>query len=110
MALIGWFFADLLYRRKPGMADRLVERASGVYSLLVNKYWIDQVYNAVIVTPLLVLAVIFCGAQSIAESSTVASAWQQAASAASARWSNACNPETFVPMQDGWQSAQAPSS
>ena len=29
MALIGWFVADLLYRRKPGMADQLVERASG---------------------------------------------------------------------------------
>ncbi len=56
MALIGWFFADLLYRRKPGMADRLVERARGAYSLLVNKYWVDQVYNAVIVTPLLVFS------------------------------------------------------
>ncbi len=53
MALIGWFVADLLYRRKPGMADRLVERLSGLYGLLVNKYWIDQVYNAVIVAPLL---------------------------------------------------------
>jgi NADH-quinone oxidoreductase subunit L len=53
MALTGWFVADLLYRRKPGMADRLVERASGLYGLLVNKYWIDQVYNAIIVAPLL---------------------------------------------------------
>jgi NADH-quinone oxidoreductase subunit L len=53
MALIGWFAADLLYRRKPGMADRLVERIGGLYALLVNKYWIDQVYNAVIVAPLL---------------------------------------------------------
>jgi NADH-quinone oxidoreductase subunit L len=35
------------------MADRLVERLRGVYALLVNKYWIDQVYNALIVTPLL---------------------------------------------------------
>ena len=56
MALIGWFFADLIYRRKPGMADQLVERLRGVYALLVNKYWIDQVYNAVIVTPLLVFS------------------------------------------------------
>jgi NADH-quinone oxidoreductase subunit L len=56
MALIGWFFADLLYRRKPGMADRLVERAGGVYSLLVNKYWIDQIYTGLIVAPLLFLS------------------------------------------------------
>jgi NADH-quinone oxidoreductase subunit L len=53
MALIGWFVADLFYRRKPGMADRLVARIGGLYTLLVNKYWIDQVYNAVIVAPLL---------------------------------------------------------
>jgi NADH-quinone oxidoreductase subunit L len=55
MALIGWFFADLLYRRKPGMADRLAERASGAYGVLLNKYWIDQIYNGVIVAPLLFL-------------------------------------------------------
>ena len=53
MALTGWFVADLLYRRKPGMADQLVARIGGVYGLLVNKYWIDQVYNALIVAPLL---------------------------------------------------------
>jgi NADH-quinone oxidoreductase subunit L len=56
MAAIGWFFADLLYRRKPGMADQLAERIRGVYALVVNKYWIDQVYNAIIVTPLLVFS------------------------------------------------------
>jgi NADH-quinone oxidoreductase subunit L len=53
MAGIGWFFADLLYRRKPGLADQLVERVQGLYSLLVHKYWIDQIYTALIVTPLL---------------------------------------------------------
>jgi NADH-quinone oxidoreductase subunit L len=56
MGLIGWFIADLFYRRKPGMADRLAERAGGVYALLVNKYWIDQIYNALIVAPLLFLS------------------------------------------------------
>jgi NADH-quinone oxidoreductase subunit L len=56
MALIGVFFADLLYRRKPGMADQVVDRARGLYGLLVNKYWIDQIYNAVIVAPLLFLS------------------------------------------------------
>ena len=56
MALIGVFLADLLYRRKPGMADTVVERARGVYQLLLNKYWIDQLYNAVFVAPLLFLS------------------------------------------------------
>jgi NADH-quinone oxidoreductase subunit L len=53
MAVTGWFVADLFYRRKPGMADRLVARLGGLYGLVVNKYWIDQVYNAVIVAHLL---------------------------------------------------------
>ena len=56
MAAIGWFFADLLYRRKPGLADQWVERVRGLYSLLVHKYWIDQIYTAVIVTPLLFIS------------------------------------------------------
>ena len=38
------------------MADQLVDRARGLYGLLVNKYWIDQIYNAVIVAPLLFLS------------------------------------------------------
>ena len=56
IALIGWFLADLLYRQKPGMAERIAERAHGAYSVLLNKYWIDQLYNAMIVAPLLFLS------------------------------------------------------
>jgi NADH-quinone oxidoreductase subunit L len=52
-AAIGWFFAYLLYCRKPGLADRIAERAGAGYRLLEHKYWIDQIYTAVIVTPLL---------------------------------------------------------
>jgi len=52
-ALSGWFFADLFYRRKPGLAGRWVENARGIYSLLVHKYWIDELYSAVIVKPTL---------------------------------------------------------
>jgi NADH-quinone oxidoreductase subunit L len=53
MAAIGWFFAYLLYCRKPGLADRIAERAGGAYRLLEHKYWIDQIYSALIVAPLL---------------------------------------------------------
>jgi NADH-quinone oxidoreductase subunit L len=56
MALTGWFIADLMYRRKPGMADSIAQRVGGVYSLVFNKYWIDQIYQAVIVAPLLFLS------------------------------------------------------
>ncbi len=53
MAVIGWFFADLLYRRKPGLADTHRRAPGGGYRLLEHKYWIDQIYSAVIVRPLL---------------------------------------------------------
>jgi NADH-quinone oxidoreductase subunit L len=56
MGLIGVFLADLIYRRKPGMAERLAERARGLHALLFNKYWIDQIYTGVIVAPLLFLS------------------------------------------------------
>ena len=52
MALIGWFFADLFYRRKPELPVRLAESARGIYSLLLNKYWVDQFYSALLVVPL----------------------------------------------------------
>jgi NADH-quinone oxidoreductase subunit L len=52
-AAVGWFFAYLLYCRKPGLADQIAERAGAAYRLLEHKYWIDQIYTAVIVTPLL---------------------------------------------------------
>jgi NADH-quinone oxidoreductase subunit L len=55
-AAIGWFFADLFYRRKPGLPAQLVENARGAYSLLVHKYWIDEIYSGVIVTPLLLFS------------------------------------------------------
>jgi NADH-quinone oxidoreductase subunit L len=56
MALLGWFVADMMYRRKPGMADRVAESARGLYSLVFHKYWIDQIYQAAIVSPLLFLS------------------------------------------------------
>jgi NADH-quinone oxidoreductase subunit L len=56
MGLLGWFVADLMYRRKPEMPARLVERIGGLYNLVFHKYWIDQIYQALIVSPLLFLS------------------------------------------------------
>ncbi|HEV2275778.1 MAG TPA: NADH-quinone oxidoreductase subunit L, partial [Acidobacteriaceae bacterium] len=56
MALVGWFFADLFYRRRPGLPVQLAERARGAYSLLINKYWVDEIYSRLIVVPLLFLS------------------------------------------------------
>ena len=55
-ALLGWWLADLMYRRKPQMADRAEQNAKPLYTLIWNKYWVDQIYGAVIVRPILVLS------------------------------------------------------
>jgi len=56
MVIAGWLFADMTYRRGTLGADRMSELAGGVfYRLSLNKYCVDQVYNAAIVQPYLAL-------------------------------------------------------
>ena len=52
----GWFAAYLMYVRKPELPGKLAKQFSGVYSLVLNKYWIDELYTAVVVRPLTVFA------------------------------------------------------
>jgi NADH-quinone oxidoreductase subunit L len=55
-ALLGLFVACLWYVRKPGTAASLAKKYAPLYSLLDHKYWVDEIYSAVIVTPLLILS------------------------------------------------------
>jgi len=50
---IGWFIAHLMYFMKPEVPKQLAARLHGLYELLLNKYWVDQLYGAVIVAPVL---------------------------------------------------------
>jgi len=45
---IAWYF----FRANPAAADAAAERASGLRTLLVNKYYVDEVYDAAIVQPI----------------------------------------------------------
>jgi NADH-quinone oxidoreductase subunit L len=56
VALEGWLIADKYYRRKPERPAALVAAMPGVYKLLVNKYYVDEIYNFVFVKPLLALS------------------------------------------------------
>lgn len=56
VALLGWFFADLMYRRKPRMADTAEQKVQPLYKLVWNKYWIDEIYFGLIVSPLLAIS------------------------------------------------------
>ncbi|MHB1840348.1 MAG: NADH-quinone oxidoreductase subunit L [Acidobacteriaceae bacterium] len=53
VALFGWWLADLMYRRKPQLADNAEQKTKPLYMLIWNKYWVDQIYGAVIVGPIL---------------------------------------------------------
>jgi NADH-quinone oxidoreductase subunit L len=52
VALLGWYIADLFYRRKPERPAQLVAEIPGAYKILVNKVYVDEIYSAVIVKPL----------------------------------------------------------
>ena len=50
--LAGIALAWLFYVRRPGLADEWAARLGGLYTLVYNKYFVDEVYDAAIVTPL----------------------------------------------------------
>jgi NADH-quinone oxidoreductase subunit L len=54
-ALIGFYVAYVFYFRKPGTASALAERGKTAYTVLANKYWVDEFYNNFVVIPLLML-------------------------------------------------------
>jgi NADH-quinone oxidoreductase subunit L len=52
-AFIGFLLAWWLYLRRPETPERLAERFRALYRVLVGKYFIDELYAAIIVRPLL---------------------------------------------------------
>ena len=56
MAFGGWLLADLIYRRKRLSAEAFSSLFDGkLYELVLNKYYVDEIYWTVIVGPYLVL-------------------------------------------------------
>ena len=51
-ALIGIFIAYSFYLRRPETPHRLAARFPSLYKLSANKYYVDQIYGAVFVNPL----------------------------------------------------------
>jgi NADH-quinone oxidoreductase subunit L len=52
VALSGFYFAYVLYYKKPGTAAELASRAKPAYTVLANKYWVDEIYSNFLVIPL----------------------------------------------------------
>ncbi len=53
VSLAGLAAAYLFYFRKPGTAAALARRAPALYSLVQNKFYIDELYHNFLVTPIL---------------------------------------------------------
>jgi NADH-quinone oxidoreductase subunit L len=49
--LLGIAAAWFVYVARPGLADRIAGRFRGAYNLLLNKYWVDEVYDATVIEP-----------------------------------------------------------
>jgi NADH-quinone oxidoreductase subunit L len=52
VALIGIALAWIFYLQNPGLPARLAESLRGLYRLLLDKYYIDELYNLFISRPL----------------------------------------------------------
>jgi NADH-quinone oxidoreductase subunit L len=49
IALAGMLLARQFYLRNPALPERLMNRFRGLYITLLNKYWVDEIYDALIV-------------------------------------------------------------
>jgi NADH-quinone oxidoreductase subunit L len=56
IALSGWALAHYMYKIKPELPVRLHERFKGAYDVLWNKYYVDELYDYIIVKPTLWVA------------------------------------------------------
>jgi NADH-quinone oxidoreductase subunit L len=52
-ALSGWWLAYLLYYKRPELPQRIADSLGGFYQTVVHKYYIDELYAAVFVKPLI---------------------------------------------------------
>jgi NADH-quinone oxidoreductase subunit L len=56
MSTAGLLLARFLYLSRPDLPPRIATSFAGVQRLLVNKYWVDEIYDALIVRPLVLIS------------------------------------------------------
>ena len=61
VALLGLFVAYVLYYKKPGTAASYAQKFPALYRLVENKFYVDEIYQAVLVTPLLMFSRLILG-------------------------------------------------
>jgi len=55
-AALGLALAWLLYKHRPELPDRIAASLHGLYQAVANKYWIDELYAAIFVKPLIAIS------------------------------------------------------
>jgi NADH-quinone oxidoreductase subunit L len=61
VALVGWLLAYLFYRERSTIPARVAGALPHSYKLLANKYYVDELYGAAVVKPLLGVSRYFLG-------------------------------------------------
>ena len=51
IGVAGWLTAHYFYKLKPEQPDLLMNRMKGAYTLILNKYWVDEAYDKAFVEP-----------------------------------------------------------
>jgi len=59
VVLIGLIIVHRIYLKRPDIASTLAKRFSRAYRVLFNKYYIDEIYHAIIVNPFIKISDIF---------------------------------------------------
>ncbi len=52
LVLIAIFLARKIYNQTPALSTRLRESMSGAHKVLLNKYYVDEIYGAIVIRPL----------------------------------------------------------
>jgi NADH-quinone oxidoreductase subunit L len=58
VAGVGFFFAWLLYYKRPELPARITSKIHGIYLMVLHKYYVDEGYGALFVKPLLALSTV----------------------------------------------------
>jgi NADH-quinone oxidoreductase subunit L len=56
IALLGFLTAWWLYYKQPGLPAKMAKAAGGLYTLVLDKYKVDELYGAVFIQPLIALS------------------------------------------------------
>ena len=52
VAIVGIFLAYKMYIKQPELPEKVTKKVPGLYDLIYNKYYVDELYDATVVEPI----------------------------------------------------------